>query len=63
MPPLLMASRNQPKNGNYLISVVLAKEEHVDFAYYEHILRDIRVAGIIALSAFPSLEVARHVNA
>jgi len=50
------------KNGDYLITVVLAKEENVDLDYYEHILRDINVAGIIALSAFPSLEVALQVN-
>ena len=51
------------KSSDYLITVVLAKEENVDLLYYEHILRDINVAGIIALSAFPSLEIALHVNA
>lgn len=51
------------KNCDYLITVVLAKEENTNLEYYEHILRDINFAGIIALSAFPSLEVALQVNA
>ena len=50
------------KKNDFYISVVLAKEENVAFEYYENILQDINVAGIVALSAFPSLEIALQVN-
>lgn len=60
--PVIDGIRKSAKNSDYLIAIVLAKEEHVDLKYYEHILRDINVAGIVALAAFPSLEVAQCVN-
>jgi len=50
------------KANHFLICVVLAKEEHVHFDYYEELLQDIHVAGIIALSAFPSLAIALQVK-
>lgn len=50
------------KMNDFLITVVLAKEENVDFKYYENILQDINIAGIIALSALPSLDVALQIN-
>ncbi|MCL2559434.1 MAG: substrate-binding domain-containing protein [Turicibacter sp.] len=60
--PVIDGVKRAAKNSDYLITVVLAKEESVDFSYYEEILTDIHVAGIVALSAFPSLEVALQVN-
>jgi len=60
--PVIDGVKKAAKINDFLISVVLAKEENVDFDYYKNILRDIHVAGIISLSAFPSLEVALQVN-
>jgi len=50
------------KLNDFLITIVLAKEEQADFEYYENLLRDISVAGIIALSAIASLEIALQIN-
>jgi len=50
------------KLHGYQVIVTIAREIHADFAYYESLLRDIHVAGIIALAAFPDVETARQVN-
>jgi len=60
--PVIGGVKKAAKMNDFLISVVLAKEENVDFEYYKNILQDIHVAGIVALSAFPSVEVALQVN-
>jgi len=60
--PVIDGVKKAAKMNDFLISVVLAKEENVDFEYYKNILQDIHVAGIVALSAFPSLDVALQVN-
>ena len=54
--------RKVANKNNYSLTFVLAKETGATFSYYETLLRDIHIAGIISLSAFPSLEIALEVQ-
>ena len=54
--------RKAAKQHDFTITLILAKETGVGMDYYEEKLCDTHIAGIISLSAFPSLEIALQIK-
>lgn len=59
---VLEGIRRAAKLSNFKVVLLFASERNNEIDYYLDLINDVRVLGIISLSAFPNIEVLRSLN-